>query len=392
MQHERFFWSLPGPSAFLDALEADLGDGRSVILELPDHATPGLHEALGERLEYSDERRFWTLDLGDCGNSGCQTPAQLLHEQFASLDDHRECSADTVARASGLAETALWITGLDEQRWRLWREFIDDYKDACRAREGDERLVFVVPLVGDLNAQSMDTEVTLSVRRWRGVVRRIDMLLYASRLVGQIVDDDSVYHDLAVAVTIEVAGSDPLVAERLADGRIERLLKPRGTVREIAAERGWSPARIESSIAEGEHVAWRRGMLNYRGSRRFRHSAAELIPKREHIVVRRIWRGQVAVLFPFLEECRQQFIQSNRRHLRSPATGADGEASAGIQSLELSGLYHQLKGRLPRRQHLPIERCRWIRNELAHLRPIPFTVLQEPVIVQLMNQAMSCVS
>jgi hypothetical protein len=381
MRHERFWWSLPGPAGFLDALESDVQSGRNVVIALPAHHPPGLRDALEERILRRDERRFWRLDLADESPEMCPTPAHLLHARFAPRDElNRRASADTVAESPYLSETVLWLEGLNETTWPQWRAFLNEYKDACRAREEYQRLLFLVPLVGQLTSNEPD--VTLAVRRWRSVVKRIDMMLYAMRLVDDE-DEHPLYHDLAVAVVTEVAGFDPRMADRMAGEGLAQILDPFTIVSATAKERGWlGPAA--KGMSNHTDCGWERGLVDYRNGRPVLHAAAEFAAGQRGSLARRVWRGQIGVLFPFLEENRLRFIRELRRHLRVPDEPMHGTI-AELEALELSQIYYQVQKQVAKRRLEPLERCLWIRNELAHLRPIPADVLLAPVFASLVK-------
>jgi hypothetical protein len=80
---------------------------------------------------------------------------------------------------------------------------------------------------------------------------------------------------------------------------------------------------------------------------------------------RRIWRAQVAVLFGWLEEMRLAFIGRIAPALKN--------VSADTSSWEWSELSYRLRG-----DHQQFaERCRHLRNRLAHREPIAWQDFQD---------------
>jgi hypothetical protein len=84
----------------------------------------------------------------------------------------------------------------------------------------------------------------------------------------------------------------------------------------------------------------------------------------------RIWKAQIAVLFPWIEEVRADLIRRHGTRLR--AGWRDGPATiASVEALELKHLRDQAR-KVLRNLALSddLERLVWLRNELAHLRPV----------------------
>ena len=235
-----------------------------------------------------------------------------------------------------------------------------------------ERFLLAMPLVGAPAEHAPKEELTLAVHRWEGIVRRIDMLIYTSALldVGNL---PPFLKDLAAAVTIEVAGTDPLLADRLVTAPIESILEPMNIVREEADRRGWLTL---------VYPVWHQGMVDQFNGKKLIHTSAEVAAGRPETVGRRVWRGQVAVLFPFLEDHRLRFARMYRPVLHVPIQ-TEYETINDYELLELTHLVYQLRGKIGARKLLPIEYCLRIRNELAHLRPLKASDLVSPIMADL---------
>jgi hypothetical protein len=84
----------------------------------------------------------------------------------------------------------------------------------------------------------------------------------------------------------------------------------------------------------------------------------------------RIWKAQVSVLFPWIEEIRADLIRHHGNRLR--ADWWDGSARiTSVEELELKHLRDQAR-KVLRNLGLSadLDRLVWLRNELAHLRPV----------------------
>lgn len=373
MRNDNPWWSLPGPGRFLESVTADLQSGRNVLLALPEHHPPGLRNALSDRLRDSDGPYLRALDLRDEPPDAALAPTRFLHDRLAPLSDPGvDPSPRTVALAPSLCGTALWVDGISDDAWPAWRLFLDHYKDACRMRRDFERFLLIVPTVGRPTEHLPREELTLAIHRWEGAVGRIDMLLDAVRAIDRA-HLPPLLNDLAVSVTVEVAGTDPHLVDRLAAAPVEEILDPLAVIRDEAKRRGWLD-RPPSWSAGSE---WRRGMVDRINGRAILHSAAEVAAGRTEVVSRRVWRGQIAVLFPFIEEHRLRFIREFRPLLSVPVQTAY-ESIPDHESLELSHLFHQLRKKVSARRLEPLEHCLHIRNSLAHLRPVKAAVILSP--------------
>jgi hypothetical protein len=76
----------------------------------------------------------------------------------------------------------------------------------------------------------------------------------------------------------------------------------------------------------------------------------------------RIWRAQVAILFGWLEEIRLAFVERIAPALQN--------SSADPSNWEWSELSQRLHGTVLREHQQFVERCRRLRNRLAHRHPV----------------------
>jgi hypothetical protein len=101
------------------------------------------------------------------------------------------------------------------------------------------------------------------------------------------------------------------------------------------------------------------------------HSVALAIRNDDAELRRRIWKAEVAVLYPFLEERRLHLLPRLRPYLRLPVETTYGPVE-DVYDLELGQLVHFLRGRnLPRELWRLLNVLTDMRHALAHLRPVP---------------------
>ena len=89
----------------------------------------------------------------------------------------------------------------------------------------------------------------------------------------------------------------------------------------------------------------------------------------------RIWRGQVTVLFAFVEEMRRRILPRVRSYLRLPVETTYGIVS-DADDLEVGQLLYFLRGmRLPNKLWGQLKLLTDIRHSLAHLQPVSHETL-----------------
>ena len=379
LRHDTLWWTMPGPEEFPKFIEDDLRAGRNVVVPLPQFAPSGLRAVVSERIQRTELYSFRTLDLAEVEPSVTDCPSRLLHDQFAHLPPGVEPTPQSLAKCSKLSETVVWISGVGEQNWEVWRRFLELYKDACRDVAVHERLLFVVPVVGIRPNDSPQADIALSVRPYRNTVGRLDMWLFTWHLL-RTSSTSALYRDLAVAIVSEIAGIDPCLAETLAAARLEDQLNPGPLLRDFAKERNWDPDLKQRQTDLTEEDEWRLGLSDLRDGTRLLHSAAAV--DQQVMLRKRVWRGQMTVLFPFLEDIRTRFIHQYRSLLSVPVN-TEWETISDIDSLEIAHLVYQLGRKIGRDSRADLDACRRIRNELAHLRPLSAEELLSPAVKRL---------
>jgi hypothetical protein len=356
------WWQLPGPSGFLRRVAQDLSGGKNVLLALPALVPEGLREALAGQVRRND-LLTWREVPARLGDGGLALLVERLHEQFAPPESPGAIlSAATLANAPSFVGMVVWVEGMDQGVWPVWREFISQYQHACNGRAEWSRGLFCVPLAGSLAVEAAP-DVALTVRRWRGVVGPLDLSLdLARQMDGR--PENPLHRKLRLALALELAGPDAVLARELARLELLTLIEPTETLAQVAARRGWT--------ADGrEKPAWEAGMVDDFDGAEWVHAAVEARQGDVAAVRRRVWRAEVGVLYPFLEEQRLRLVPQVRPYLRLPVETSYGTVRDAAD-LELGQLVHFLHGRkVPQPLWRVLTRLRDMRHELAHLRPVP---------------------
>ena len=360
------WWDLPGPDRYLSQVAHDLRNGVNVILELPEHVPDGLRRALRRRLPAGEGVAFEHLSLNALS---VQSPLTLLFERyFPDATPSISRSAQSVVECAAFGAQIIWVDGITSQSWPPWSKFLDEYHRACHAAVASSYATFCVPLIGDLAESSLGAHSQcLRIHRWQGRIHHLDMLLYAA---ARVPEDSmtALQREVAVAVIANLALWDPAVVHRLCEQPLQRIFSPEDTLSKLARERNWS----SSEMADCDST-WHNGTQDNFDNSMKAHSAWLCQAGEIHEVRRRIWRGQVAILFPFIEERRQDLLRALAAELILPSTKLRGDRPPEVinqaNRLEIADLRRQLS-QLGLRHGTEIgafvEGLERMRNGLAH--------------------------
>jgi hypothetical protein len=361
------WWELPGPGAFLRAAWEDMRGGKNVVLALPATVPRGLRDALAGMVRQAEMWAWRDYPAGD-GVGGAAALVEQLHQRFAPPKmGGGMLSAGTLAADPRLADTVIWVEDMTTTCWPAWRTFLGQYERACQMCPEQGRGLFCVPLTGQVAGQVPESAVALSVRRWWGVVGGVDLLLDLSMRADSR-PMPALHRRLALAVACEISGTDAALARMLAGLDLRQLLEPQDVLRAEASRRGWTPA-------QARRPTWEDGLTDGVNGEDVIHSVALAIRGDDAELRRRIWQGEVGVLYPFIEERRLQLLPRLRSYIRLPVETTFGLVD-DLYDLELGQLVHFLRGgNLPRVWWRLLNVLKDMRHSLAHLRPVPIEYL-----------------
>jgi hypothetical protein len=225
-----------------------------------------------------------------------------------------------------------------------------------------ERGLFIVTIPAGFDSPPQD--IALAVRPWQAVVEPLDMTLYLDRLLPRG-KQRPLIRQATVAVGAEVCGFDLLAARSISAEPLGVVYQPYEWLRSFGAKRGWTNGPVR----------WEDGTCDLIGSECRPHAAWEALQGDRSAITRRVWRSQIGVLYPFVEEVRVRLVKSLAAFLELPI-----ETSYGIvddpMDLEVGQLLHHLRGkRIPQSCWNLLNTVTHMRHSLAHLRPIAFDVL-----------------
>lgn len=356
------WWQAPGPGAFVAAAVADLESGRNVVLRLPRPAADGLRAAVETRVRADERWRWRAIDAADTAAGSPAELAMALHRQLGcEPPPGRLASPAELARLVGGGDI-LWVDNLDEPRWPVWAKFLGLFQHACHARDETQRGLFCIPVVGPLPAEP-EPDTALRAHRWGDGLSRLDVMFHLDRRCPRS-DTDRVLRQVTLAVAAELAGTDIRLGARLAADGPAFFADYAKRLTQYAAEHGWTATSVQSA-------SWGDGVYEVLDGETRVHSAALAAAERWDEVDRRVWQGQVRVLYPFIEEQRVKLIPAVAASLRFPIVTEYGERINRAIDLEIGPLMYHLKSqRIPQRTWNQLSLLRGMRHALAHLRPV----------------------
>jgi hypothetical protein len=363
---DRFWWQIPGPNQYVADIVQDLIDGKNVVLCLPKHMPAGLSSAV--RLEIGEEWHWQTFSLLE--ENETEPVHQLFNIFVREISPTEIRNARTLAQHQDFGGKIIWIENLTPPLWGPWKKFLTNYEQSCRSVSKWNRTLFCVPLIGDLAIDPPREDVCLSHHYWRGVVDRLDILLFTAHLFsGKQLSD--LQKQIAISAIANLALWDPNVSEWLADETLENILNPLPILLEIGQSRCWCDEMISSGSD-----SWHRGVKDMIEGEEKIHSAALAFNDSTREIDRRIWSAQVGVLLPFVEERRQELLSICKDILTVPFQTNFGVIS-DLRDLEIGHIEYQLSTNPAGNRNIKrlAEQLKDIRNALSHLEPINHQLL-----------------
>lgn len=373
------WWNLPGPDAFLDGVVDNLERGVNVVVGRPVTGPSTISEQI---------RRRWMRDewrvLDGTGNAG-RLPEDLLIDRFCP--GHLSGAPITPqsflegVRGRGLL---IAVHVKEDAAWHDWKRFLEELSDLARHLEPHNRPLFLVEVIGQPAVTPVREAVAVSNVRWKGVVKGEDMALYAAFMAQ---DGDAPVHirRLKGSIVAELALWDPELAEQLARVPLRDLLAPMELLRKIARARSWA---TEGPVSTSDTGAWAAGQTDQMDGVKKIHSALVAALGDQDEIRRRVWAGQVAILFPLIERLRLKALDRLRLGLNPPFRVKEGVIHDPVL-LEIGDLFWLLNRNRVERPDPTVASAvrvlRRMRNALAHLEIVGEDDADHPDLVRLLE-------
>jgi hypothetical protein len=308
--------------------------GRCISLR-DAHGAAGVLGALTAQIGHDSFMRLQTIDL--------RAPVELL----AALNEALATDVRSLA-ALAVNENTHDTVFLFHLSDGAHAADIQTFVRAGRLRPGNEAAVVVAACNGAIEGLNGEHWDTLD---FAGLVGPLDGMAFAAL---HLTEADSLPTRIKAAIAVEVGAWDLCLTERLLDLPMKEALRP-----------DLCPPRWIDSDDEG--AAQR---LDGWGGEPVRH-AAWLARNDPGSLAKRVWRGQLGVLFPWIEERRREVIARHRPFLRTTE-----KTMAEVEMLDWGPIAIQL-GNGAKGCPKAVQSARAIRNELAHGRPVSWPAISQ---------------
>jgi hypothetical protein len=354
---QAYWWEQVGPRRFyLEVFQAL--KLNSVVAWFPAHTTENILVSLDE---------YWpslaaTIHHLDADED--ETPENLIRDELPQA-----IGVENLFSLLCGVRDLLVVKHVSKEAWPGWSRFIDGYHrhvSAGKLRVADVSrfLVLATAVKAELARSGV---VTVKHFPYEGFISLSDTERYCQRMLagnGQSL----VQRQVAASVIAHLALWDKEIADRLCEKPLSDILAPTRVLRSVALARKWKP---ESEIG------WHAGTENEIDDEKCCSSALLALRGDGNELNQRIWRAQLKVLFPFIEQRRNLFIDIVRDYF--PFLPPE----INLADTEFAKLGHHI------RENTPIgEQERYgvflqivnafgtVRNELAHRSPASAESLQ----------------
>lgn len=327
-------WGLPSGQRFLADASAMVTPGGGLIAVSP-AAPPRFGEAL-EGFFRATQPQWAVRRAVPDGDTG---PATVVGDLF----DRPESDLDSLLSDASLVDHVAIIDldpGCDVVD--QWIVFLRRFLMASRSEGGSVAIVLVSPFV----ACGAPVNPCLV---WKNRLQRTDINIWADLHVNRRLHEPLA--SLAAATAVEVGGWRLDVVAALAASAVEDIFEP------IEMLEQWRGTAVGEVDAVGREEI---------------QCCVDLLEReKRNELLKRVWRAQLRILFPWVEEFRQQIIDRHRRKL----IVTPEQRNLGVNSLEdieLGGLLYQLRSKVSVGEADLIAALARLRNDLAHRRAVAY--------------------
>lgn len=388
----------PGIRRFIEGVSQDLAVRKTVLALVPATVVPEVIWQAVRRDMAWREMRVVQVSLDTLPAE--LSPASALSE---FLRGGGPATVAALAFSDGLPDV-LALSGfgrLSEARCADWVEFLGQWTQMSRSVDGGGGSPMALCLVcqSTLLPRTPAADLFLAIHWWWGVLTPLDFRVVCRARPGAGNDHTSACW--REGILPDLSSGDEALFEHLWETATLDAGALWGALEDYAARRGWTPpvlaeigagsllcepgagSRPAPEPAAGHRRLWAAGLLNWTveyGTEL--HAAALAILGQRPQVQHRIWRGQVATLLPLLDQFRLTlcdiFVLHYGPSVPIEEFPLDGESDTARvrenpHSCDLGYLKRLFNG-IPALNALglarPIRTACWVRNELAHYRPV----------------------
>lgn len=335
--------TLPGPTAFIERTAQDLRETYSVVSRRPAYLDDSWSRRLKARLEefyaWNDvacsPQEFYRFCAQLCGKESLLGPQDL---QRNSLNGH-----------------LFYVACHSADEWPQWVSLLTEFVVAQKTIDDKlHRNVFLLAINND--ALEAPNEALLKKRDIPDFLRDEDPFFHACQCSSRDGSNRSIEEDIRIHICSELALWDFDLCRYLLDFPLEQLIDPIDVIKEYAEAKNLGDLDGALGSESGSKT-------NSSGSS---PSVTLALNGNREELTRRVWRGQVQVLFPLIEDQRCKLIE----RLKSLCPWVLRRARNEDGIVEIGPLhFHMLKeGKCPPKLKNFAFRLKEMRNDIAHLK------------------------
>lgn len=401
-----FLFQMPSARQLFNVMLADLRQGRSILVLLPDGVDPTL--LLPDLLDGLENINLYMQEIF-IPELDSQSPVASLGASLGVTWS----SSNTPRTVENLAKNAdlpdvLILDGFDElnQEDRIrWLNLMVQWAQVCQGRRSTSEddldippALCLVTQASNISYPPPQSNVLLAIRVWWGIPTTLEMQLLCQLAAEQDTSPSSRWKEYTIPA---IVGSDLNLADYLWAAEYRNNGQLTHELRSYAQKRGWEQTGIKDwpvhvlpqnnnasfeawQFSRSLYDAWARGLVHWTPEYGLEpHSGILALLDQQETLDHRLWRGQARFLLSEIDKTRLALCAHLNRlygddwpyKWKEPVI--DREFSE-VKITPFACQWGHLKSLLRSRQELNKERCwlslvnrSWhIRTQLAHYRPI----------------------
>jgi hypothetical protein len=321
-------WDLPGLGVFVSEIGRCLEKRLALVRD-----DPAMPDGLAEAMIKCLERDFPVIE--EIQPQSDVSPAECIAENFGALPQLSALLSPALDQSLAIID----LSGLDKPAQKAWHVFLQRFAAEAEPSENGVALA-----VFGLAKYPLDDE-GLPVLRWSETLRYGDLIIWAEEHLPA--NREGLEAEFAVSVSAQMCGWRLDLLKNFVCANIEDLANPLT----------WLSQRDEAPLPGARKI-----------SKNLLQCPLHLLQTESEELERRVWRGQLVALFPWLEEKRISLVNKYRGELKIN----DHLRSLGVtevDEIELGALAYQLSGRLNAKALEKLYCLKRLRNSLAHRKP-----------------------
>ena len=326
---------------FIKKIVQSVLNEKHLAVELPKNIP--WYDTMRDYAEEAIRRRSSDRNLVSLQDSG-EEPGKCVFEAFCNREKQSEYRP-AVGYASFLAkcddivlnDRIVWVSDLAKENYSAWIEFVSAYAAACK-KERIAGGIFILELREQMALSAKKGVYMLSFQK---EISHYDSIVF-NMLAASSIKKSAISKEYLVELVSNIAGQDMELAAQCIRKYREFLQKPYAVLQRIAEE----GCRSNGEAFEKQF--------------------------REEEVKKQIWKAQIKIVFPLVEEFRGHFVDKYKEQIERqlPIPYAFGEEFTEVDEVEVGTLYFMAcneKLHISSEDYHKLKMFREARNHLAHL-------------------------